>query len=125
MIPTAISQLLEQIINAIVSVAAAYWLMRGHDASPNVDAYGAAGGTMGTLAGALAGFIFLLMVFMMYYPSFKRRVRKDRSRTRESYLEIYGLIMITIIPVIFSQTIYQVNGVLDDVMFNQIGRAHV
>ena len=69
MIPTAISQILEQVINAIVSVVAAGILFRvgeGMNAAQGAKNYsyalGAAGGTIGTGAGALTAFIFFIFL---------------------------------------------------------------
>lgn len=120
MIPTAISQVLEQIVNAVVSILAAYLFMKAHDAASDVAAYGAAGGTLGTLMGALMGLIFLALVFMMYYPGFKRRVYKDKTGHTESYSTIYFMLFMTIVPVILSQGVYQLNNSLDDVLLKQI-----
>ena len=69
MIPTAISQVLEQIVNAIVSIiGAAVLLGYGQTAAERQNndllgpAYSAAGGTLGTVAGALIGLVFLACV---------------------------------------------------------------
>ena len=69
MVPTALSQILEQIVNAIVSIIGAnYLLQMGKKAiesknEPSLPfAYGAAGGTLGTVSGALFGLIFLLVL---------------------------------------------------------------
>lgn len=120
MIPTAISQVFEQIVNAVVSVVAAYLFMKAHDAASDVAAYGAAGGTLGTLMGALTGLLFLTLVFFMYYPGFKKRIYKDKTGRVESYSSIYFMLFMTIIPVILSQGVYQLNNSLDDVLFKQI-----
>ncbi len=120
MIPTAISQVLEQIMNAIVSILAAYLFMKAHDAASDVAAYGAAGGTLGTLIGALTGLIFLTFTFAMYYPGFKRRVYKDRTGKVEGYGTIYFMLFMTIVPVILSQGVYQLNNSVDDIIFKQI-----
>ena len=120
MIPTAISQVLEQIINAVVSVAAAYYLMRSYSASINVAAYGAAGGTLGTLIGAATGLLFLLFVYLLYRPLFKRQVKGDRNTYVESYRDIFKILMITISPIILSQTVYHISGVIDNAMFGNI-----
>ncbi len=120
MIPTAISQVLEQIVNAIVSILAAYLFMKAHDAASDVAAYGAAGGTLGTLIGAFTGLVFLTLIFAMYYPSFKRRVYKDKTGRVESYSSIYFILFMTIVPVILSQSVYQLNNSLDDILFKQI-----
>lgn len=120
MLPTAVSQVIEQIANAIVSVVAAYMLMKAHDASMEMASYGAAGGTLGTFVGAVAGLAFLLLVFALYFPNFQRLVHRDRSPRQESYGYIYRLLFMTIFPVILSQTLYQVSGILDDIIFSKI-----
>lgn len=120
MIPTAISQVAEQIVNAIVSIVAAYLFMQAHDAASDVAAYGAAGGTLGTLIGAFTGLLFLAFTFAMYYPGFKRRIYKDRTGRVEHYPAIYAMLFMTIVPVILSQAVYQLNNSFDDILFKQI-----
>jgi stage V sporulation protein B len=120
MIPTAISQVLEQLINAGVSIAAAYILVRNFSASINVASYGAAGGTLGTLAGALMGLLFLLFVFSIYRPYWRKQMRRDSDENRESYQDIFKLLIITTLPIILSQTVYQISGMIDSILFNQI-----
>ena len=60
MVPTALSQIVEQIVNAIVSIIGASYLLemgkKVKEAKENTSvpyAYGAAGGTLGTVSGAL------------------------------------------------------------------------
>jgi stage V sporulation protein B len=113
MLPTSISQILEQIVNAVVSVAAAYYLMKAHSASQEIAAYGAAGSTMGTLFGAIISLLFLVFIFSLYRPVIKKQLRKDKSTTSESYQEIVKILILTIIPVILSQTVYQISSVID------------
>ncbi len=48
MLPTAVSQIFEQVANAFVSVIAAYFFMRAHSASDKLPAWGAAGGNYNT-----------------------------------------------------------------------------
>lgn len=120
MIPTAISQVIEQVVNAVVSIAAAYYLMRSYSASENIAAYGAAGGTLGTLIGAIIGFLFLLFVYIIYKPVLKRQIKADRTEYTDSYKEIFKVLMITISPIILSQTVYHISGVIDNAMFGNI-----
>lgn len=120
MLPTSISQILEQIINAIVSIAAAYYLMKAHSASVNIAGYGAAGSTFGTFAGAAVSLLFLLFIFTLYKPIIKRQLRKDTGNSKESWRQIFGLLLITIVPVILSQTVYQVSSVIDGSLFGHI-----
>ncbi len=120
MIPTAISQVLEQIVNAVVSIIAAMILVRNYSASLNVASYGAAGGTLGTLLGAVTGLLFLIFVYMIYEPYFRKQLRHDMDENRETYRDIFKLLMITTVPIILSQAVYNMNGTLDSILFNQI-----
>ncbi|NLJ97463.1 MAG: polysaccharide biosynthesis protein [Clostridiales bacterium] len=120
MIPTAVSQLIEQIINAIVSVVAAYLLMKKFSASVNLAAYGAAGATLGTLMGAIAGLLFLAFVYAIYRPTLKRQVRRDVTSYIDSYSDIFKMLIVTILPIILSQTVYHISGVIDNAMFSNI-----
>lgn len=119
-IPTAVSQVIEQIVNAVVSVIAAYVLVKNFSANVNVASYGAAGGTLGTLAGACISLLFLLFVFVLYKPVLNKQLRNDRTDKVESYRSIFKLLLLTISPIIISQTVYQISGLLDAGLFSKI-----
>lgn len=120
MIPTAVSQLLEQIVNACVSVFAAYMLMKTFKDSANAGAFGAAGGTLGTAMGALTALLFLVFVYILYRPVFRKKMQRDQYSIGEDYQSIFKLIVITMIPIILSQTFYQISATIDDIMFSKI-----
>ena len=120
MMPTAFSQILEQIVNAFVSVAAAYMLMRSHSASSKISAWGAAGGTLGTCLGALSAFFILFFIYLLYRPIMKKQERRDRVSTEESLGMTYKLIFYTVVPIILSQTVYQLSGIVDVTIFNAV-----
>ncbi len=113
MIPTAVSQIIEQIVNAAVSIYAAYSLMRVHNLSVNLAGYGAAGGTMGTLFGAVSGCVILLLVYVIYRPVLIRSAKRDRRGIPDGPGYIYKLIIFTAVPIILSQTVYQISGIID------------
>lgn len=128
MMPSAMSQLIEQVINAGISVWTAYMLYQygkkigavlGNPAT-YAEAYGAAGGTIGTGAGALAALLFTLFVFLAYRPKFRNIIQKDRGKKTESYSRIFYVLIITIIPVLLSTTIYNITSFLDLGVFKQI-----
>lgn len=119
-VPTSISQILEQIVNAVVSVVAAKMLISHFSASERISAYGAAGGTLGTLCGALTALIFLLFVFFGYRPYLKRRLRKDKIGAYEDRALLLKLLLLTTIPIILNQTVYSISSLLDSVLLNQI-----
>ncbi|MBO5291728.1 MAG: polysaccharide biosynthesis protein [Lachnospiraceae bacterium] len=119
MMPTAFSQIAEQIINAVVSVVAAWQFIHIYKNTAEEAAYGAAGGTLGTLAGALTALLFLVFVFMAYFPTIKKQNARDHSE-QESHAQLYGVLLLTIFPVILSQTIYQIGYTIDDFLFGNL-----
>lgn len=127
MIPTAISQVLEQILNAVVSIVGAAMLMeygKGIAEKKNNEllssAYSAAGGTLGTVAGALIGLVFLVLCYMAYKNILRRQLRSDKSKRVDEYQMLFKLLFITIAPVIMSTAIYNISNVIDSAMFNKI-----
>lgn len=127
MIPTAISQVLEQILNAVVSILGAAMLMeygKGIAEKKNNEllssAYSAAGGTLGTVAGALIGLVFLVLCYAAYKNILKRQLRSDKSKRQDEYQMLFKLLLITIAPVILSTAIYNASNVIDSAMFNKI-----
>lgn len=127
MVPTAVSQVIEQIVNAVISLAGASILFGiGIKAAEKQNndlmgpAYGAAGGTLGTIAGALSALFFLLFAFFVYRGVIRRQLRTDRTRRQESYGRILKILLITLVPIIFSTAIYNINQLLDMTIFNKI-----
>lgn len=127
MIPTALSQIAEQIVNAIVSIVGASYLLEmgkkvaESKSNPSLPAaYGAAGGTLGTLMGAVTGLLFLLVVMKAYFSTWKRKLHKDHSRYTESYGDIYKVLLLTIAPVILSTAIYNISETIDQGIFSNI-----
>lgn len=120
MVPTAVSQIIEQIVNAVVSIFAAYMLVKVHKDSLEVASYGAAGSTIGTAAGAVSALIFVGIVFMCNWPSFKRKMKRDRSNVLQDNVTILKLILFTTIPIVLGQTFHQISAVFDDIIFGQV-----
>lgn len=120
MMPTAVSQLAEQIINAIVSIIAAVILVKFAANEADRARYGAAGGTVGTLFGALSSLIFLIFLFVIYKPRMRKHLSHDKVGVTVTNEEVLKLIVATIIPVILSQTVYQSIGVVDGFMFGNL-----
>lgn len=120
MIPTAFSQILEQIVNAAVSIYAAYIFMEAHSLSEEISAYGAAGGTMGTLMGAGAALLFLVLLYVWHRPILMKQQKRDRSGSWMETRDIYKLLVVTITPILLSQTVYQISAIVDDAVFSNI-----
>ncbi len=120
MMPTAISQLVEQLVHVIVGLSAAVIFMKLYEENEQRVAYGAAGGTFGTLIGAVVSLAFLLAIYLMYYPMLKRRLRKDCGAPQESYETLLKLVLITVFPIILNQTLNTVTGTLDSFLLNSV-----
>jgi stage V sporulation protein B len=128
MLPSAISQIIEQIVNAIVSVWAAYVLYNYGtkigavlgDAEHYGPAYGAAGGTLGTNLGSVAALIFVLFVFTIYMKVFKRKMKHERGTQVEAFSYTLRILILTIIPVLLSTTVYNISGIIDQGIFKNV-----
>lgn len=126
MIPTALSQILEQLVNAAVSVAAAALLFRAGAAMNSARgsteysyALGAAGGTIGTGAGALTALVFFVFLTMSKRPAMKRLAQADTTGRRESYRRLGHNLTVTILPIVISSTVYNISNVLDSYFFGR------
>lgn len=120
MVPTAVSQIIEQIFNAIFSIIAAVLLIKANTDTAMVAAYGAAGGTAGTLIGAFFGLIFLAFVYYINSGYFTRKCLKDHTGVRNTDSELAKILLLTMLPIIVSQTVYQLSGIIDNGMFAHI-----
>ena len=121
MMPTSFSQILEGIINAVISVLAAYILVIPFAAGSVKHAtYGAVGSTLGTVAGVVIGLLFMLFVYYMYRPVIRKRVRHDRSSEVESYGDLFKIIFFTVTPILLSSAIYNICPVIDQTLFSGI-----
>lgn len=127
MMPTAISQIIEQIFVLIASIAGAFILYnRGEKVGALLHnenyapSYGAAGASLGPVIGSLIGLIFLLMVYLSYRGKFQNQVKKDVNSTVDSYRTIFRLIVLTILPVLLSSTVYNISNIIDIRIYNSV-----
>ena len=117
MVPTSISQVIEQVVNAVISVAASFAFMHWFANRETPAAYGAAGGTLGTLSGALAAFVFLTLLMFLYRKQNAAAFRKPQTDRLESWQHVYTALFLTLTPIILSQFVYQLSGSVDNSMF--------
>ena len=125
MVPTAVSQVIEQIVNAIVSVAAAWFFAKiATERSGAVDgnvpaAAAAAGGTLGTFAGAFTALLMFVILSLGRQKARKIELSGE-DLADEDYALLVKAILLTVFPVILSQTIYQIGYTLDDLFFGKL-----
>lgn len=130
MAQTSVSQVLEQIANAVVSVGAAYLLIRGSFASmePPGDAEGkvlwgargAVGSAMGTGAGVLTALLFMLGMYALNRGLIQRRIRRDRHTETDSYGTILKSITLVVTPFILSTAVYNLCDTVNNALYTRI-----
>lgn len=120
MIPTSLSQIVEQVVNAIVSIAACYTFMNWYAAKAVPASYGAAGGTLGTLCGAVAALIILMLIMLLNRKARARLHGRPQTIAVEPWPLVFTSLMVTLTPIILSQFVYQLSGSVDNAMFGLI-----
>lgn len=121
MVPTAISQVIEQIFNAFFSVYLAYlFLQVGVQAGQKNIPLGAAGGTMGTGIGALAGLIIVVFSYWLIRPTILRRVERCYQPYEESHTEVGIKLMHVALPIIAGTAIFSMTNLIDVAMTTRI-----
>lgn len=108
MYPTAMSQIVEQVFNAVFSVFLAWVLVK------DSIALGAAGGTAGTGIGAFAG----LIIIMIFYYKERRTIREkiyieDRGIKQETNRQILISLASTAIPIIAGTAVFSMTNLID------------
>ena len=127
MVPTAFSQLIEQVVLITVSLSSAYFLsMRGAKIGALLqnkfykNAYGAAGATLGCSVGALASLIFLILLYNAYSKKNKKNILRDETEYTESTLSVFKALIFTIVPVVISSTVNNISNFLDQFIHNKV-----
>lgn len=122
MMHTSISQILEQILNAAVSILAAKFLIGlAADGDATTRAiYGSAGSALGTGAGVLIGLLFMFGMYRLNCSIIRRRVAKDKTWHEESYKEIFKVIFTIVTPFILSTFIYNCTTVINMTIFSDV-----
>ncbi len=123
MIPTSVSQLIEQFMNAFVSVGAAALLVRfaaSKSENESVRAmYGAIGSALGTGSGVVIALVFMWFVYSLNRDSIRRKVIHDKHEDLPQR-EIFKLIIMIVTPFILSTFIYNFSTTLNSTLFSKI-----
>lgn len=115
MMHTSLSQILEQIMNAVVSIGAAYLLigMVKNESATTQAVYGSAGSALGTGAGVVTALLFMFGMYMLNRKMINRRAEHDRKSKVDSYGEIFKMIFTIVTPFILSTFIYNCSTVVN------------
>lgn len=122
MLPTSLSQIIEQILNAAVSIGAAWLFIHffPDGTKEGIAKWGAAGGTVGTGAGVLIALLFMAAAYEVNRKQIARHVRADQTGKEDSYREIFRVLFLIVTPIIFSSFIYNINGYINGVMYSEL-----
>lgn len=121
MVPTAISQIVEQIFNAFFSVYLAYiFLSFGVSVGEKNIPLGAAGGTAGTGIGAAAGLLVVLFSYFLIKPTIKKKVKRCHQSFEESHTDAALELLKTAWPIIAGTAVFSITNLIDMNMVTRI-----
>ena len=121
MVPSSVSQILEQVFNAIVSVGAAYILtgIAGTQDMSKRAVYGAIGSALGTGSGVLVALLFMLHIYLFNRKEIHKRIDSDQHEVLPDK-KIYSMIILIVTPFILSTAIYNLSSSLNATLFSRI-----
>ena len=122
MVPTSISQILEQIANALVSILAAYLFMvlfaKADETSQAV--FGAMGSAVGTGMGVVIGLLFMLWMYFKNRKAFRIDLEKDTTGIEDSYKTVFTTIFCVVTPFLLSTFIYNCSTVINMTIYQNV-----
>ena len=122
MMPTSLSQIIEQIFVAVFALLMSSLMISSHSGKGEkvIESWGAAGATMGTGVGVLAALLFMFFVYCINRKVIRKKIRRDRVSVNESTSQVMKTIILIVMPIIFSAFIYNVNGYINSYMYTDI-----
>lgn len=130
MVQTSVSQILEQIANAVVSVGAAYLMIKAVMGTMEVPAdeagqitratTGAIGSALGTGVGVLVALLFMLGIYGLNRGLIQKRIRRDRHENVDSYQSIFRTITLVVTPFILSTAVNNLSGAVNNSVYTKI-----
>ena len=125
MVPTAVSQILEQLLHVAISLLAGYYLFQkgvAQDAGVGnyfASAYGAQGATYGVLAGAAAALLFLVFIYLLFRKTLVSRCRRNKDEVLDPVSVTLKAILFTAFPVLLSAALSNLGTLLDQTVYAQ------
>lgn len=106
--PTALSQFFEQLFRVVIGLALAYYLIPTGLEATN------AGATFGCTAGAAAGLVVVVAIYIMNLPSIKMKIRRNKSHEHiESTAWIVKRILAIAVPITIGASILPLMETID------------
>ncbi|MBQ7926762.1 MAG: polysaccharide biosynthesis protein [Lachnospiraceae bacterium] len=130
MVQTSCSQVLEQIANAVVSILAAYLLIKSAMGTMEIPmdeagqvtraSYGAMGSALGTGAGVLVALLFMAGIYALNKGVIHRRIARDKHTEVDSYGDILRTITAVVTPFILSTAVYNLSTSLNTALYTKL-----
>ncbi|SEI89206.1 stage V sporulation protein B [Kandleria vitulina] len=120
---TSISQIVEQLLNAIVSVGAAYLFIKGLGANSSHVAkasLGSAGSALGTGAGVLIALIYLVYKYFKDHGDFEESKNVNENERIATTKEIFKSILTIVTPIIIATCVYNLVTIIDMSLYYMI-----
>ena len=108
--PTAVSQLVEQAVRVAVGLSLAVVLL------PKGVEYAAAGATVGTSIGPIAGVLMLVLIYYIKRRSLNKEMENSSTEERESAGKIIGTLAAIAIPITIGVSIVPIMNIVDVVV---------
>lgn len=122
MLQTSVSQIIEQVVNAGMSIFMAWFLMqqvRGQGSTVSA-VRGAEGSALGTGSGVLAALLFMLWIYSMNRKGIARRVQGDITGRTDSYREILWEVIRVVTPFVLSSFILNLTTTLNQTIYTKV-----
>lgn len=121
MLQTSVSQIIEQIMNAAMSLLMAHVLIGMATADDNTTraVYGAMGSAIGTGAGVLIALLFMAFLYFISKDVLNKRAAADLNEA-EDYGTVFRSILRFVTPFILSTFIYNFTTTLDQSIFTRV-----
>lgn len=118
MMPTSISQIIEQVFNAAFSIGAAWFFIQQFATNDTEHAKFGAPAANPRNRSRCPGRPLLYADRLRRKPeTILRKAAKDTHHREESYREIFQVLFLMVTPVIFTTFIYNCNAYLDNYLF--------
>lgn len=122
MMPTSLSQIIEQIFVAVMALvmSSTFIGMNAGKSEEVISQWGAAGATLGTGAGVTSALLFMLLVYFLNRKRIRKRIKNDKYSVNENYGVLMKSIVLIIMPIILSAFVYNVNGYINSYLYSGI-----
>lgn len=117
-LPTAIAQILEQVLNASTSILFAFLLTKYTANDPlSIGSVGALGSTLGTLFGSITSISILYYIYSLRKNRIRAELRKDTNSKLIPAKTIYISLISLLLPIILSTVVTNISGFIDQYLY--------